>query len=282
MATYTANVKEPHEANEKSVFRSEVIDYWDKRSGTYSNSVKDELGDVRFDAWSEALLSRICPRSAYAAPESLMVLDLGCGPGFFEIILSRSGCSVHAVDSSAQMIEQARANVSLSGNPALVEFHCCDVAELPFDASVFDVVVSRNVTWLMPDPLKAYSEWHRVLKPGGKMLVFDANWYSYLVDDQINQVRLGDQDDSSILAWSEQSFATSEQERRCEALALRLPLTYERRPEWDESVLPSLGFDEVRADKRFSELVWTKGEQSYYGTSPLFAIEAQKSCLARV
>ena len=120
------------------------------------------------------------------------MLDLGCGPGFFEIILSRSGFSVCGVDSSHQMIEQARVNVRQFGDPALVEFLCCDVSELPLDTSCFDVVVSRNVTWLMPDPLKAYSEWHRVLKPGGKMLVFDANWYSYLVDDQINQVRLGD------------------------------------------------------------------------------------------
>ena len=276
------NDKRQLEVNNDAHFSDEVVDYWNKRSETYSNSIKDELDDAHLIAWSKALLSRICSCSTQSAAEGLKVLDLGCGPGFFEIILSRSGFSVCGVDSSHQMIEQARVNVRQFGDPDLVEFLCCDVSELPLATSCFDVVVSRNVTSLIPDPLKAYSEWHRVLKPGGKMLVFDANWYSYLVDDQINQVRLGDQDDSSILAWSEQSFATSEQERRCEALALRLPLTYERRPEWDESVLPSLGFDEVRADERFSELVWTKGEQSYYSTSPLFAIEAQKSCLARV
>lgn len=272
----------PSDASNKAAFRREVVDYWNKRSNTYSSSIKDELGDSHLNAWSHALLSRICSCSADAASTSLKVLDLGCGPGFFEIILSRNGYMVDAVDSSAQMIEQARANVSLSGNPELVEFHCCDVAELPFAASHFDVVVSRNVTWLMPDPLKAYAEWHRVLKPGGKMFVFDANWYSYLVDEQLNQVRLENQNDTSILKWDEHSFATSEQESRCEALAMHLPLTYEKRPAWDESVLPSLGFAEVRADERFSELVWNEGEQAFYATSPLFAIEAQKSSSARI
>ena len=54
---------------------------------------------------------------------------------------------------------------------------------LPFGADSFDVVFSRNLTWNLPEPKKAYQSWLSVLKSGGLMLVFDANWYTYLIDD---------------------------------------------------------------------------------------------------
>ena len=49
---------------------------------------------------------------------------------------------------------------------------------------MFDVVISRNLTWNLKDPKRAYEEWCRVLKPGGKLLNFDANWYGYLYDEE--------------------------------------------------------------------------------------------------
>lgn len=260
---------------EESSFHKKVVDYWDGRSRTYSNSVKDELQDFHYQAWSHALLEKIAPL-ARQKNTTVRVLDLGCGPGFFEIILSQYGFYVDAIDSSQAMLAQASENVAQSGNPELVNFHLGDVTELPFADATYDVVLSRNVTWLMRDPIKAYAEWHRALKPGGKLLIFDANWYTYLVDEALNASRLRDQADSSILEWSERSFATNDQERRCEALALELPLTYKHRPTWDAETLPQLGFDNVCTDEAFSRQVWNEGEQVFYATSPLFAIEATK------
>lgn len=264
-------------ADGKMDLRGEITAYWDGRSVTYSNGVKDELGDFHFKAWSDALARMLSDDERPTDLTGLRVLDLGCGPGFFEVVLSRLGCLVDAVDGSARMIDQARENTIKDGVPELVEFHHCDMSDLPFPAFSYDAVVSRNVTWLMRDPVAAYAEWNRVLKPGGKLLVFDANWYSYLVDEGLDRKRLEDQEDASILEWSDESFATDEQERKCESMALRLPLTYEKRPGWDISTLPSLGFRNVKADERFSALVWNEGEQSFYATSPLFSIEAVKA-----
>ena len=258
---------------DKSALPEEIEGYWDGRSATYSNSVKDEMRDFHLEAWEDVLSKMV----GDGAPAGLRVLDLGCGPGFFEVVLSRLGCLVDAVDGSAQMLDQARANVAENGVPGLVDFHRCDVSDLPFLSSSYDVVVSRNVTWLMRDPLGAYAEWGRVLKPSGKLLVFDANWYSYLVDESLNRKRIEDQGDSSVLGWGDQSFATDERERRCESIALRLPLTYENRPAWDVSVLPSLGFSDVRADEGFWRRVWSEGERAFYATSPLFSTEALKA-----
>ena len=45
----------------------------------------------------------------------------------------------------------------------------------------FDVIVTRNLTWNLEEPQKAYQEWCRVLKKGGILLNFDAGWYNYLL-----------------------------------------------------------------------------------------------------
>lgn len=267
----TTNTDTEYELN----FRKKVTTYWNERSQTYSNSVKDELKDFHYQAWSEALLQKIAPL-AQQQTGNLRVLDLGCGPGFFEIILSRHGCNIDAIDSSHTMLTQASENVAQSGNPNLVKFHLGDVTELPFANATFDVVLSRNVTWLMSDPIKAYTEWHRVLKSGGKLLVFDANWYTYLIDEPLNAQRISNQTDTSILECSDCSFATNDQEQHCETLALELPLTYKQRPGWDTETLPTLGFDNVFADETFAQQVWNTGEQVFYATSPIFAIEATK------
>lgn len=261
---------------QNKAFHREVIAYWNERSHTYSNSIKDELCDSHFGAWSDVLMPIIDAQAQRSKTTDFKVLDLGCGPGFFEIMLSRNGYTVHGIDSSAAMISRAKENVAQLADLSLVQFYCGDVAELPFESNSYDVVMSRNVTWLMSDPIKAYTEWCRVLKPGGKMLVFDANWYTYLGDDTLNQTRINDQVDASILNWSDNAFASKSQEVRCENIAKRLPLTYQKRPAWDASILPTLGFTEVKTDEEFAYRVWNEGEQAFYATSLLFSVEASK------
>ena len=51
-----------------------------------------------------------------------------------------------------------------------------DAQNLEFEDDVFDVVISRNLTWNLKDPKRAYEEWCRVLKPGGVMINLDANY----------------------------------------------------------------------------------------------------------
>lgn len=293
---------------EAQSFEEEIVDYWDDRACTYSNGIWDELQDAHYNAWREVLIEKLgagaddlplagaddlplagagdllasagnlsLASACGALLAGLKVLDLGCGPGFFEILLSQLGCQVDAVDSSTQMLARACDNVALAGNPERVEFFCGDIAKLPFVSDVYDVVISRNVTWLMRDPAATYAEWQRVLKPGGKLLVFDANWYTYLADEALDRARLCDQVDPSILNWGDRSFASTAQERRCEAIARELPHTYHQRPAWDLEALPHLGFDQVNADESVFRRVWNEGEQVFYATSPLFAIEAVKA-----
>ena len=48
-----------------------------------------------------------------------------------------------------------------------------DAQNLDFEDDTFDLIVTRNVTWVMEQPTKACSEWIRVLQPGGRMINFD-------------------------------------------------------------------------------------------------------------
>ena len=56
------------------------------------------------------------------------------------------------------------------------DFQVMDAEHLSFQDESFDVVISRNLTWTLPEAAQAYKEWTRVLKPGGLLLNFDANY----------------------------------------------------------------------------------------------------------
>jgi SAM-dependent methyltransferase len=155
-----------------------------------------------------------------------------------------------------------------------VEFHCGDVSKLPFADDTFDLAISRNVTWLMSDPVATYAEWLRVLAPGGQLAVFDANWYRYLVDPELDLLRK--QDQMHEVPEKSDARATPEEELRCERIAANLPLTSELRPAWDLEVLGDLGARHVAAYEDVWRHLWTPEERRYYRTSPLFLIVAEK------
>ena len=256
----------------------EITTYWNGRATSYSNGVRGELSDYRKDAWLNELhaLFDVKLRELEALELTARAIDLGCGPGFFSILLSGMGCVVDAVDASAEMIERAKANIRAAGAAQQVTFHESDVCALPFEDNTFDIAASRNLTWLMRNPEGAYREWLRVLKPGGIMVVFDANWYRYLVDADVNERRVADQSSIMLEGWDWDAQATSDEEKRCEQIAALLPLTPVRRPGWDVAVLKRLGASEVIADEAVGKRVWTQNEQDFYASSPLFLVKAVK------
>ena len=90
-------------------FKAHVIEYWNERATTYSNGIWDELEGAQHHAWIDVLHNKLALDFLGAEGEAPKVLDLGCGPGFFSILLSAMGCTVHAVDESEQMLRHARA-----------------------------------------------------------------------------------------------------------------------------------------------------------------------------
>jgi SAM-dependent methyltransferase len=99
------------------------------------------------------------------------VLDVGCGNGATSLEAAervRPGGSVVGVDVSEPMLALARERAA-SWGVANVEFVEADAQVHPFQASSFDVVISRNGVMYFDDPSSAFVNLRRSLRPDGRL-----------------------------------------------------------------------------------------------------------------
>lgn len=63
--------------------------------------------------------------------------------------------------------------------PHGIETHNADLAKIPVDDASVDLIMSRSVFEHLTDPTAVYAEFHRILKPGGKVIFLTANFWDY-------------------------------------------------------------------------------------------------------
>ena len=245
--------------------------YWDGRASTYSDVNKWELAGESRDSWKSVIGACIGTHIAGSQPAELSVLDVGCGPGFFAVILTELGYKVTAVDLSDEMLAEAHLN---AGDLAeSISFRRMNAEALDIADDSFDVVISRNLTWNLPCPDLAYKEWCRVLKPGGLFINFDANWYHYLYDDEKRVGYEADRAKSEELQLEDQNVG--ENFDVMEEIAREMPLSRIDRPAWDLAVLSGLGM-RAEADTDVWQKVWTQQEKVNFASTPMFMVTAVK------
>lgn len=210
------------------MYLNQISNYWDTRAEGYSISIHKQLAGQECQKFAEIL------RTAAPAGKPLNCLDLGCGPGFFSILLAQEGHQVTAVDCSEGMLEKARANFREVG--VVVDTLKGDVQALPFADHSFDYIVSRNLVWNLERPAAAYAEWMRILRPGGKILVVDGNHYLHYYDEVYKAFH--DASPSKHDCYGVDPTPINN-------IARGLPLSKERRPDWDVQTLLSLGMKEL-------------------------------------
>ncbi|TIT00064.1 class I SAM-dependent methyltransferase [Mesorhizobium sp.] len=110
---------------------------------------------------------------AAAAPQNAAVLDIGTGPGMLltELAQLRPDLTLTGVDLSPDMVAAAAKNL---GGQATIHFG--DVTQLPFEDRSFDVVVSSFSMHHWDDAEAAAPQLIRVLRPGGRALIYDFPW----------------------------------------------------------------------------------------------------------
>lgn len=236
--------------------KERVSSYWTKRSADFAKLREKELESGMAGLW----LSEIEPQ----LPEErgLRILDVGTGSGFFAVLLAESGHQVTGIDLTPAMIGEAEKLAKENGVEA--EFLVMDAENLEFTDEQFDALVSRNLTWTLPHPEQAYREWIRVLKPGGVLLNFDADY---------GMERFAKKD--SLPENHAHRQMSCSQLEECDAIKDSLDISRERRPLWDMQVLERLGCRHVEIDTGVSERIYRK-ESQFYNPTPLFRIKTVK------
>ena len=157
-----------------------------------------------------------------------------------------------------KMLERAEENASCCGTK--VDFvHICDGIQLPREG--FDLLVSRNVTWSLPEPEETLRSWMELVKPGGMLRYFDAAWYGYLAEapERAEEIRLTDYSQAAGM----------------EKIAHSLPMTYRPRPGWDMGFWRQEGFSSVLRED-LNSLVYGAEDALRYRAFPMFMVSVAK------
>ena len=245
-----------------------IIGYWEKRADSYSKLNREEFDWGMNDHWLSALESHFPEKPR----EEITILDIGTGPGFFAILLSEAGYHVHAADCTEEMLKEARKNAGSFSEH--ITFARMNADSLAYDSGMFDVVINRNLTWNLQNPCVCYAEWKRVLKPDGKLIIFDANWYHYLFDEQAKLAY--DRDREAAAREAVIDFNIGDQFEVMEEIAKELPMSKKPRPVWDRERLLEIGYSSVDVCDDIWKTVWTDAERINYASTPMFRIVATK------
>ena len=238
--------------------KEKVESYWTKRADGFFDLRHDEIESNKADRWLKEI-EKYLPTG-----RSLKILDVGCGAGFFEIILGKLGHSVTGIDLTEEMVAKANEMIRIYDmDSSKIKAHIGDAENLDFADEEFDVVISRNLTWTLPHPIDAYAQWYRVLKKGGLLLNFDAE-YAKGAHNLKSPENLAHKDIADSL------------KEECHDIYHMLTISMLDRPHWDEHVLADVGFSLVEVDKDFGSRIFLEHDE-FYIPDKMFSIKAIKA-----
>ena len=244
----------------------EMNRYWSHFSKGYTDKIFRELSKPQGQIWKD-LIDQYRPKGG-----QLKVLDCGCGPGFFSILMTRAGHHVHAIDVADEMLRCTRENVARAGKMDLLTVTKMDACNPTFPDNTFDLIINRNFTWMVQDLEGTYREWLRVLKPGGRMLIFDGNWNLH---EFIPEMKT--QYEACLNAALEAGdFDSYDPYGDDDIPVVDLPLASVKRPEYDIRILEKLNPSRIFVDVKLPNSVHEGVYQIMYRYLSMFMICVEK------
>ena len=235
-----------------------VKKYWTQRSHDFGTVRKNELENEMGQRWLHEI-QRFLPEG-----RSLDILDVGTGTGFFAVLLAQQGHRVEGIDLTPAMLEEAR--ILAKQRNLDITFREMDAQNLAYPDGTFDVVISRNLTWTLPDPERAYASWFRVLKPGGVLLNFDAEYAAHVRSHSVQNRKVAPDSPYGHVGMTD----ALQQENDDITLSMDIGKS---RPEWDGEALTRVGFQSCQTDTQVGKRLLGELDLT---TAPMFGIFASK------
>lgn len=138
------------------------IDYFDKEFS--------EVSEYNLAAWQKSYIEKIKQYFLDTDLQGKTLLDVGAGSGYVAVELARRGVNVIACDLSPQAIKNLETYKKKLGLTNL-RLIICNAEELPLNDESVDYLVANALLEHLPNERKAISQWKRVLKKDGKMLI---------------------------------------------------------------------------------------------------------------
>lgn len=237
--------------------KDHIKSYWTRRAPSFLQQRLREFESEKHGLWLAEIV-RYLPKG-----KPLRILDVGTGTGFLACLLAAEGHTVTGIDLTADMVSRAETFARTVDVPA--RFLVMD-AECPdFPPESFDAIVTRNLTWTLPDLQKAYRSWHELLAKGGTLINFDADYCH----------EFSDAEDVALLPNHAHKTIPADLIEESDEITMEMCAYQKRRPEWDLRLLLDAGFSRVTVDAGVWKRVYAEPDE-FYNPTPIFTIAAEK------